>query len=199
MLTITSKKGGSMNIRTIKHIVTAICCLVLSQSAYAADELYDSELSGLAYINIPFGSNSGHSSPTFRFAIARTPTTNITSASAYNLNPLLSNPNEKALFDIQYDLVERHWSRLAFGGINALVYDDVLYADGGGPAIDPTLVVLGIGAAGVIVMMTGDDDPPHPCSEGPPPNNHELPVAFTSNLHELCDGGMTQIDPPSLQ
>ena len=163
-----------MNIRTVKHVVTAIFCLILSTSAYSAEELYDSELSGLAYFNIPFGSNDGHSSPTFGFAIGQTPT-DITSSSAYDLNPLLSNPTRKALFDIQYDLMELRWSRFAFGGINALVYDDVLHAngEGGGPVIDPTLVVLGLGAAGVIYMLIDGDD-------------------------DGGGGGMTQIDPPSL-
>ena len=66
-----------MNIRTVKHVVTAIYCLVLSTSTYSAEELYDSELSGLAYINIPFGGNHDHSSPTFGFAIGQTPTDTI--------------------------------------------------------------------------------------------------------------------------
>ena len=196
-----------MKIRTIKHIVAAICCIVLSHSAYSADELYNSELSGLAYINIPFGSSNGHSSPTFGVVIAQTPTI-IDPGSTNDLNPLLRNPSKKALLDIQYDLVERHWSRFAFSGIDALVYDDVLYADGGGPVIDPALIVIGIGTAGVIYLMLDDDDdppppddPPHECVEPPLNGNGRLangnygPVTFTSNLHE-CDGGMTQIDPP---
>ena len=167
--------GGSMNIRTVKHVVTAIFCLILSTSAYSAEELYDSELSGLAYINIPFGGHHGHSSPTFGFAIGQTPTTNINSASAKDINLLLRNPTRKSLFDIQYDLTDQRWSRFAFGGINALVYDDVLHAngEGGGPVIDPTLVVLGLGAAGVIYMLIDGDD-------------------------DGGGGGMTQIDPPSL-
>ena len=167
MLTIDGKRGDTMIVRTTKYIFTAICCLVLSQSAFAADELYDSELTGLAYINIPFGGNEGHSSPTFNFAMAQTPTTNVTYGSENSLNPLLSNPNRKTLFDIQYDLSERQWSRFAFGGINSLVYDNVLHADGGGPAIDPKLVVLGIGAGvGLYFLLDDDDDDDTPA---PPP------------------------------
>ena len=173
-----------MKIRAIKHIFTAICCIVISQNAYSADELYDSELSGFAYINIPFGGNEGHSSPTFNFAMAQTPTTNVTYGSENSLNPLLSNPNRKTLFDIQYDLSERQWSRFAFGGINSLVYDNVLHADGGGPAIDPKLVALGIGAGvGLYFLLDDDDDDPHPCTEGRPQQNGR---AFTLNLHEEC-------------
>jgi len=167
-----------MKVRVIKHIFTAICCIVLSNSAYSADELYDLELSGLAYINIPFSGNKGHSSPSFSFAITQTPTTNISSGSSDYLNPLLINPNRKALFDIQYDLAERHWSRFAFGGINALVYDDVLHANGGGPAIDPKLVALGIGAGiGLYFLLDDDDDPPPPPEPPPepPPNGPEPP------------------------
>ena len=165
-----------MNIRTVKHVVTAIYCLVLSTSTYSAEELYDSELSGLAYINIPFGGNHGHSSPTFGFAIGQTPTDTIF-GSVNDFNPLLNNPTTKALFDIQFDLTDRRWSRFAFGGINALVYDDVLHAngEGSGPVIDPALVVLGIGAGGLIYMALNSDGPPHE-----------------------CDAGMTQIDPPTL-
>ncbi len=168
-----------MKIRAIKHIFTAICCIVFSQVAYSADELYDSELSGLAYINIPFAGNKALSSPTFSFTVTQTPTTNITSGNANNLNSFLINPNRKALFDMQYDLSERRWTRFAFGGINSLVYDDVLHANGGGPAIDPKLVALGIGAGvGLYFLLDDDDDdPPHECPTQP---------AFTLNLHELC-------------
>jgi hypothetical protein len=163
----------------------AICCIALSQSAYSADELYDSELSGLAYINIPFAGNKGHSSPTFSFTVTQTPTTNITSGSANYLNSFLINPNRKALFDMQYDLSERQWSRFAFGGINSLVYDDVLHANGGGPSIDPKLIALGIGAGvGLYFLLDDDDDDPHPCTEGLPPRNGD---PFTLNLHELCE------------
>ena len=88
-----------MNICAIKHIVTAVFCLVLSTSAYSVDELYTSELSGLAYINVPFGGNHGHSSPTFGFAFGQTPTNNIY-GSSNELNPLLNNPTRKSLFDI---------------------------------------------------------------------------------------------------
>ena len=169
-----------MNIRTVKHIVTALFCLVLSTSAYSVDELYTSELSGLASINVPFGGNHGHSSPTFGFAIGQTSTNNIYSSSN-ELNPLLSNPTTKALFDIQYDLIERRWSRFAFGGINALVYDNVLHADGdgGGPVIDPALVVFGIGAAGAIYMNVKSDDDPPSC---PLPR-----VTYTLNVVEVED------------
>jgi len=174
-----------MSIRTVKHIVTAICCIILSTSAYSVDELYESELSGLAYINIPFGGYPGHTSPTFGFTIGQTPTNTIF-GSADDLNPLLRAPTRKALFDIEYDLSERRWSRFAFGGINALVYDDVLHAngEGGGPVIDPTLVVLGIGAAGAIYMVVNSDDDtsPHECNE-----ERNGPVNFTLNLHEPCE------------
>ena len=165
-----------MNIRTVKHVVTAIYCLVLSTSTYSAEELYDSELSGLAYINIPFGGNHDHSSPTFGFAIGQTPTDTIF-GSVNDFNSLLNNPTRKSLFDIQYDLTDQRWSRFAFGGINALVYDDVLHAngEGSGPVIDPALVVLGIGAGGLIYMALNSDGPPHE-----------------------CDAGITQIDPPAL-
>jgi len=154
-----------MKISAIKHVVITVFCIALSQSAYSADELYDSELSGLAYINIPFSGNKALSSPTFSFTVTQTPTTNITSSSANNLNYLLSNPKKKALFDMQYDLTEQHWSRFAFGGINSLVYDDVLHADGGGPVIDPKLLGIGIAATiGIVIAVNnnGDDDPP-PC------------------------------------
>jgi len=179
-----------MEIRTIKHIIAAICCIVLSHSAYSADELYNSELSGLAYINVPFSGNKGHSSPTLSFTITQTPTTNITSGSADYLNGFLINPNRKALFDMQYDLAERHWSRFAFGGINALVYDDVLHANGsGGPVINLKLVLLGIGAGvGLYFLLddddddppNGDDDPPHECSP------RSLPT-FTLNFDVPCE------------
>lgn len=172
-----------MEIRTIKHIIAAICCIVLSHSAYSADELYDSELSGLAYINIPFSGNKGHSSPTFSFTVTQTPTTNITSGIAIDPSIFLINPNRKALFDMQYDLAERHWSRFAFGGINALVYDDVLHANGGGgPVINPKLVLLGIGAGvGLYFLLDDDDDDPHPCTEV---LNGRV---ITLNLHEECE------------
>jgi len=163
-----------MRISAIKHVVITVFCIALSKSAYSADELYDSELSGLAYINIPFSGNKALSSPTFSFTVTQTPTTNITSGNANNFNSFLINPNRKTLFDMQYDLAERHWSRFAFGGINSLVYDDVLHANGGGPGIDPRLVGLGIvGIIGIVISVNnnGDDDPPR-------------------------DGGMTQIDPP---
>ena len=182
-----------MIIRITKYIFTIVCCIALSHSAYSADELYDLELSGLAYINIPFSGNKGHSSPSFSFAITQTPTTNITSGIANDPSIFLINPNRKALFDVQYNLAERHWSRFAFGGINSLVYDDVLYANGGGPSIDPKLIALGIGAGiGLYFLLddddddppNGDDDPPHPCTEGRLPPNGDL---FTLNLHELCD------------
>lgn len=171
-----------MKIRAIKHIFTAICCIVISHSAYSADELYDSELSGLAYINIPFGGNKAHSSPTFSFIVTQTPTTDITSGISNDPSIFLSNPNRKALFDMQYDLAERHWSRFAFGGINSLVYDDVLHADGGGggPAIDPKLIALGIGAGIGLYFLLDDDDDPHPCTEVL--NGR----AVTLNLHEQC-------------
>jgi hypothetical protein len=175
-----------MKICNVKHIVTAIICIVLSIGAYSAEDLYDSELSGLAYINVPFGNNSGHSSPTLGFAIGQTPTNTIF-GSSNNLNPLLNNPTRKSLFDVQYDLTERRWSRFAFGGINALVYDDVLHAngEGGGPVIDPALVVLGIGAGGLIYMALNSDDPPHECSEGM--TQIDPPLLFsTLNLHEPC-------------
>ncbi len=178
-----------MEIRTIKHIIAAICCIVLSHSAYSADELYDSELSGLAYINIPFSGNKGHSSPTFSFTVTQTPTTNITSGIANDPSIFLINPNRKALFDVQYNLAERHWSRFAFGGINSLVYDDVLHANGGGPSINPKLIALGIGAGiGLYFLLDDDDDPPpppHPCTQPrpPPPPNGNF---STLNLHELC-------------
>lgn len=163
-----------MKICNVKHIITTICCVVLSHSAYSVDELYDSELSGLAYINIPFSGNKGNSSPTFNFAMAQTPITNNTSANANKLNPLLSNPNRRALFDIQYDLGERHWSRFAFGGVNALIYDDVLHANGGGPTIDPTLVGFGIGAGIAIYFLLDDDD-----DDVPPPPEDCVMLAFT--------------------
>jgi hypothetical protein len=170
-----------MKVSAIKHVVTAVFCIALSQSAYSADELYGSELSGLAYINIPLGGNKGHSSPTFSFTVTQTPTTNITSSIANYPSIFLNNPNRKALFDVQYDLVERQWSRFAFGGINAFVYDDVLHANGGGPGIDPRLVGLGIAATiGIVISVNsnGDDDP-HECSE--------RRITFTLNLHEDCD------------
>ena len=89
------------------------------------------------------------------------------------------------MFDIQYDLTDQRWSRFAFGGINALVYDDVLHAngEGGGPVIDPSLVVLGLGAAGVIYMLlnNNNNDTPHEC------NDEQQVVNFTLNLHEPCE------------
>ena len=173
-----------MNIRTVKHIVTAIFCLVLSTSVYSAEDLYDSELSGLAYITVPFGSNHGHAYPTFGFAIGQTPTDTIF-GSVNDFNSLLNNPTRKSLFDIQYDLTDQRWSRFAFGGINALVYDDVLHAngEGGGPVIDPSLVVLFLGAAGVIYMLlnNNNNDTPHEC------NDEQQVVNFTLNLHEPCE------------
>jgi len=170
-----------MNIQIIKHIVTAICCLVLSHSAYSVDELYDSEISGLAYFNIPFGSDDGYASPTFGFALGQTPT-NIAMGSENDPNLLLSNPTKKALFDIQYDLTELRWSRFAFGGINALVYDDVLHADGGGPTIDPALAVLGIGAAGLLIFVAADSD-----DESNSQEECTQETTFTSNYSQCCD------------
>lgn len=177
---------------TIKHIFTVICCIVLSHSAYSADELYHSELSSFAYINIPFSGDKAYSSPTFSFTVTQTPTTDITSGISNDSSIFLNNPNRKALFDVQYNLAERQWSRFAFGGINSLVYDDVLYANGGGPGIDPRLVGLGIvGIVGIVISVNsnGDDDP-HECSEGmtqiDPP---------TLNLHEQCEEPPQQPDP----
>ena len=170
--------------RTIKHIFTVICCIVLSHSVYSADELYHSELSSFAYINIPFSGDKAYTSPTFNFALTQTPTTHITSDGANYFNNFLINPNRKALLDVQFNLAEKHWSRFAVGGINSLVYDDVLYANGGGPSIDPKLLALGIGAGvGLYFLLDDDDDnPPHECSEGE--NGQE---GFTSNLHEPCE------------
>jgi len=181
--------------KTIKHVFTFICCIVLSHSAYSADELYNSELSSFVYINIPFSGDKARTSPTFNFALTQTPTTYSTSGGANYFNSFMINPNRKALLDVQFDLAEKHWSRFAVGGINALVYDDVLYATGGGPTIDPKLIALGIGAGiGLYFLLDDDDDdPPHPCTEGRPPPNGDT---FTLNLHELCE---IQIDPPDLQ
>ena len=176
-----------MIIRITKYIFTIVCCIALSHSAYSADELYDLELSGLAYINIPFSGNKGHSSPSFSFAITQTPTTNITSGIANDPSIFLINPNRKALFDVQYNLAGRHWSRFAFGGINSLVYDDVLHASGGGPSIDPKLIALGIGAGiGLYFLLDDDDDDPPNGGDDDPPHECITP-RFTLNLHE-CNG-----------
>jgi hypothetical protein len=183
-------KGESMNIRTIKHFVLAVCFIVLTPCVNSADELYTSELSGLAFIHIPFDGHQNNLSPTFGFAIERTQTTDFTYGIADGPDLLFGNHNRKTLFDIEYDLVEQHWSRFGFGGINALVYDDVLHANGGGPTLDPTLLVLGIGTAGALyIILNNDDDPPHECNEEPqqPNGNGQNNFRSISKLHEPCE------------
>ena len=73
---------------------------------------------------------------------------------------LVTNPNQHKLVDIQVDLTNEQFSRFAFGGINALVRDETLHmdGDGGGPVIDPSLVILGLSTGALIYLILDGGD-----------------------------------------
>ena len=165
-----------MRTSSIKQLVATVICICLSCSICPADELYDdgsynSEINGLLYVKLPFDyfdSKNNQLSPTFGFSVAR----NNYTANMVDLNPMLENPGKNAMVDIQFNLQQWKWSRFAFGGINALVDDGIVYVDGeggGGVTIDPTLILIGAGFAGFILFIGDDDDPLPP--PPPPPQN----------------------------
>ena len=124
------------------------------------DELGNTEMAGLVYLNVPFAdSGNNNFSPTFGFTVGRT-RSDINSAYMTDVMPLVTSPDQRKLVDIQFDLNKEQFSRFAFGGIDALVYDETLHVDGdgGGPVIDPALVILGIGAGGIIYLILNSDD-----------------------------------------
>jgi len=124
------------------------------------DELGNPEMAGLVYFNVPFGgSDNNNFSPTFGFTVART-RPDIANVNITDVTPLLTDPNQRKMVDIQFNLHKGQFSRFAFGGIDALVYDETLQVngEGGSPVIDPALVVLGIGAGGIIYLILSSDD-----------------------------------------
>jgi hypothetical protein len=134
--------------------------ITLSSNIYSMDELGNTEMAGLVYLNVPFGSSDNNNfSPKFGFTVART-RPDINNTYITDVMPQLTDPNQRKLVDIQFDLQREQLSRFAFGGIDALVYDDTLHVngDGGGPVIDPALLVLGIGTGGIIYLILSSDD-----------------------------------------
>lgn len=182
--------GGAM-IKNIK-LQTSICLIfiVLSQNSYSLDELRNTEMTGLLYLNIPFADPvNSNFSPEFGFAIGRT-RSYINNNYTSDVSPLLPGTDQRKMVDIQFDLKKLQFSRFAFGGINALVYDNTLHVDGDEPVIDPALVILGLGAGGLIylILSGGSDNDDNKDKCNPPLQN----LNFTSPTLALVD----QCRPP---
>ena len=157
------------------QFLATIAALILTmQSAQAGDltnnRYYGSELAGLAYVSFSFGSfgsgkqssapvlgfSAGHKSvdPAVQF---RAPTQ--ANRNSYNDRSYLHN----SLVDIRLNAETGQWSRFAFGGVNALVQDPIMRANGeeGGSSINPKLVVAGVVAAalaGAAISASDSDD-----------------------------------------
>ena len=180
------------------QIVFFIFIITLSTNLYSMDELGNTEMAGLVYLNVPFsGFSNNNISPTFGFTVGRT-RSDINNTYLTDVMPLVTNPNQRKLVDIQFDLKKEQFSRFAFGGIDALVRDDTLHVDGdgGGPVIDPSLVILGLGAGGLIYLILngGDNDDNNNMDEC---DGQQTPTfAFTTLNIDQCNLTLASLNAP---
>lgn len=186
---------GIVAIRLRIQIVLSIFIITLAPNLYSMDELGNTEMAGLVYLNVPFtGFRNKNFSPTFGFTVGRT-RSDINDAYMTDVMPLVTNPDQRKLVDIQFDLKKEQFSRFAFGGIDALVYDETLHVDGdgGGPVIDPALVILGIGAGGIIyLILRGDDNNNN--NNMDECDNQQQPFAYTTLNIDQCNLNLASLN-----
>ena len=186
-----------MAMRLRIQIVLSMFIIALAPNVYSIDELGNTEMAGLVYLNVPFtGFRNKNFSPTFGFTVGRT-RSDINNGYMTDVVPLVTNPDQRKLVDIQFNLKKEQFSRFAFGGIDALVRDDTLHVDGdgGGPVIDPALVILGIGAGGIIyLILRGDDN--NDSNNMDECNNPQQPFASTTLNVDLCNPTFASLNAP---
>lgn len=173
----------------LQAIIVFIIIMLYSNS-YALDESYNTEMAGLVYLNIPLDRpDKNNFSPTFGFAVT-TARLDFNHTHTSDIPPLLLTTNQRKMVDIQFNLENAQFTRFAFGGIDALVNDYTMQVNGGGPVIDPGLVILGLSAGGLtyLILSGGDNNDGNNMDEcdGQQPSPQTFNFAFTTLNLDNC-------------